>query len=89
MVARKSVLQGPRVSHKGKSALTRVSYKGVPQERPTRVFPRNVPQECHTSVPTREECGRTNSDVNANKSSLMKQFALGVKVIKVYQEIVF
>ena len=29
---------------------------------------------------TREECGRTNSDVNADKNSLMKQFALGVKV---------
>ena len=25
-------------------------------------------------------CGRTNSDVNADKNSLMKQFALGVKV---------
>ena len=29
---------------------------------------------------TGEECGRTNSDVNADKNSLMKQFALGVKV---------
>ena len=29
---------------------------------------------------TGEECGRTNSDVNADKSSLMKQFALGVKI---------
>ena len=27
-----------------------------------------------------EECGRTNSDVNADKNSLMKQFALGLKV---------
>ena len=27
-----------------------------------------------------EEWGRTNSDVNADKNSLMKQFALGVKV---------
>ena len=27
---------------------------------------------------TGEECGRTNSDVNADKNSLMKQFALGV-----------
>ena len=29
---------------------------------------------------TGEECGRTSSDVNADKRSLMKQFALGVKV---------
>ena len=29
---------------------------------------------------TGKECGRTNSDVNADKNSLMKQFALGVKV---------
>ena len=29
---------------------------------------------------TGEECSRTNSDVNADKYSLMKQFALGVKV---------
>ena len=29
---------------------------------------------------TGKECGRTNSDVNADKNSLMKQIALGVKV---------
>ena len=30
--------------------------------------------------PAEEECGRTNSDANADKNSLMKQFALGVTV---------
>ena len=36
----------------------------------------------------REECGRTNSDINADKNSLMKEFALGVKG-RAYQEIDF
>ena len=42
-----------------------------------------APEPCGWSLWPRltgEECGRTNSDVNADKNSLMKQFALGVKV---------
>ena len=41
-----------------------------------------APELCGWSLArlTGEECGRTNSDVNADKNSLMKQFALGVKV---------
>ena len=50
-----------------------------------------APELCGWSLArfTGEECGQTNSDVNADKNSLMKQFALGVKVIKAYQEIGF
>ena len=41
-----------------------------------------APELCGWSLArfTGEECGQTNSDVNADKNSLMKQFALGVKV---------